>query len=425
MKPANAMLLKFLLALTLALPLSASAVDINWSGFGTAGYTISDQPYKYQRFIDDHGTLKSDSILGAQVDVKFNQQWGATIQGRLSAAPDNDSRTEASLAWAFLSWRPTDDVLLRAGKLRVPFMLNTENQEVGVTFPYARLPVEVYATAPTTDIYGVMLSKTWLTPNFEWGLDGYFGKIGFYQRFYGRDMTINGQGGGSWFEPTNLKGGGLVLSLRDSEDIYRLGFHRIETRLRNGRIMSDLTFTPLPFPPGQGYYNPAASPEIDKTISPVFVIGASLGLPMKFRASAEYARVRVTNAVNGWDRWAAYGALSKQIGAWTPYTYYAKLRSNGGVLSLYDSVENNRVSSPPWPAVINTSQRFAADTLIAHEQSTWALGTSFALTPNSLIKAEWSHTRTGIVSSFIDAPAGSNSADQKINVFSLSYNFTF
>lgn len=72
-----------------------------------------------------------------------------------------------------------------------------------------------------------------------------------------------------------------------------------------------------------------------------------------------------------------------------------------------------------------TSQRFAADMLIAHEQSTWALGTSFALTPNSLIKAEWSHTRTGIVSSFIDAPAGSNSADQKINVFSLSYNFTF
>ena len=78
MKPANAMLLKFLLALTLALPLSASAVDINWSGFGTAGYTISDQPYKYQRFIDDHGTLKSDSILGAQVDVKFNQQWGGS-----------------------------------------------------------------------------------------------------------------------------------------------------------------------------------------------------------------------------------------------------------------------------------------------------------------------------------------------------------
>lgn len=425
MKPLSTMLSKLLLALTLALPLSARAIDINWSGFGTAGYTISDQPYKYQRFIDDHGTLKRDSILGAQVDLKFNQQWGATIQGRVSSAPNSDSQIKASVAWAFVSWRPTDDILLRAGKLRVPFMLNTENQEVGVTYPYARLPVEVYATAPTTDIYGAMLTKTWFTSDLEWSLDAYFGKIGYYQRFYGRDMTIDGQGSGAWFEPTNLKGGGLVLSLRDAEDIYRLGFHRIETERRNGRILSDLTFTSLPFPPGQGYYNLAASPEVDKTVSPLLVIGASIGLPMKFRASAEYSRVRVSNAINGWDRWAAYGALSRQIGAWTPYTYFAKLRSNGGVLSLYEAVDNNRVSSPPWPDVINTSQRFSADMLIAHEQSTWALGTSFALTPNSLIKAEWSRTRTGIVSSFIDAPAGTDSADQKINVFSLSYNFTF
>jgi hypothetical protein len=30
-----------------------------------------------------------------------------------------------------------------------------------------------------------------------------------------------------------------------------------------------------------------------------------------------------------------------------------------------------------------------------------------------------------VVSSFIDAPSGSDSANRRINVFSLSYNFTF
>jgi hypothetical protein len=418
------MFFKPLFSLLLALPLLAHAVDINWSGFGTVGYAISDQSYNYQRFINDQGTFKRDSVFGLQIDLKFSQEWGATIQGRLAPAANSDAHFEPSLAWAFLSWRPSDDILLRAGKLRVPFMLNTENQDVGVTYPYARLPVEVYATAPTTDIYGAMLSKTWQSSEFEWGLDGYFGKLGYYQRFHGRDMTLENQTGGTWFEPTTLKGGGLLFSLRDSENIYRIGIHRIETQRDNGGIISEPAFTALPFPPGEGFYDLASSPQVKKTVSPLLVLGSTISLPMGFRASAEYSRVRVTNATNGWDRWAAYAALSKQVGAWTPYVYYSKLSSGSGVLQLYEKVENNRVSAP-WPAAINTSQRFAADMLIAHDQSTWALGTSYRLNPSTLIKTELSQTRSGIVTSFIDAPSGSDSADKRINLFSLSCNFTF
>lgn len=418
------MFFKPLFSLLLALPLLAHAVDINWSGFGTVGYAISDQPYNYQRFINDQGTFKRDSVFGLQIDLKFSQEWGATIQGRLAPAANSDAHFEPSLAWAFLSWRPSDDILLRVGKLRVPFMLNTENQDVGVTYPYARLPVEVYATAPTTDIYGAMLSKTWQSSEYEWGLDGYFGKIGYYQRFHGRDMTLESQTGGTWFEPTTLKGGGLLFSLRDTENIYRIGIHRIETQRDNGGIISEPAFTPLPFPPGEGFYDLNSSPQVKKTVSPLIVLGGTISLPLGLKASAEYARVRVTNANNGWDRWAAYGALSKQIGAWTPYAYYSRLSSSSGVLQLYEKVENNRVSAP-WPAAINTSQRFAADMLIAHDQSTWALGTSYRFNPNTLIKTEFSQTRSGLVTSFIDAPSGSDSADKRINVFSLSYNFTF
>lgn len=53
---------KYLLPLALLLPLTASAVDLTWSGFATLGYAQSDQPYKYQRFIDDQGSFNRDSI---------------------------------------------------------------------------------------------------------------------------------------------------------------------------------------------------------------------------------------------------------------------------------------------------------------------------------------------------------------------------
>lgn len=410
--------------LFLGAPLVAHAIDLDVSGFGTLGYAISDQSFNYQRFVDDAGTLKRDSVLGAQVDLKFNSHWGATVQAKLGMAPDSDAKTDAALSWAFISWRPADDLLIRAGKLRVPFMLNTENQDVGATYAYARLPAEVYATAPTTDIYGVFLSKSWLFDDAEWSLDGYWGRISYFQRFYGREMTSSGSGGGAWFEPTKLQGGGLVLTVRQNEDAYRLGLHRVETQRKSGDILSDLSYAQLPFPPGSGFYDLSASPQVEKTVSPVLVVGASVGLPKQFRVASEYARVRVTNAVNGWDRWAAYIALSKQMGDWTPYAYYSILRSSTKVLRLYESVENTRVP-PPWPAAINVSQRFAADMLMAHDQSTFAAGSAYRLTATQTLKAEWAVTRSGVVSSFIDAPAGGDSANKRVNVFSLSYNFTF
>jgi len=419
------MKLNTLLALLLAVPMAAKAVEFNWSGFGTAGYAISDNANRYQRFITDRGTFNRDSVFGGQLDVKLSPQFGATIQARLAPAADSDSRWEPSLAWAFLSWRPLDDFLLRAGKLRVPLMLNTENQDVGATYPFVRLPVEVYSTAPTTDIWGVMFSKSWWRADWEWGLDGYYGKINYFQRLHVRDMPQQG-GGATWYDPTRLEGGGLVLSLRADEDVYRIGYHRIETRRRQGGIISDLAFTPLPSPPyqpGEGLYDVSSSPQVDATVSQLLTLGASVALPEGFQLTAEYARLLSPDAVNGWNRWSAYAALAKRIGRWTPYGYYAQMQSAGNVLRRYQAVENNNVSIPaPGMAA---SQHLAADYLIAHDQSTWAVGTAYQLTPRSLLKTEWSQTHTGIVSSFIDAPSGGSSANQRIDVFSVSYSFTF
>lgn len=415
-------LLGFLL---IALPSLATAVEFDWSGFATIGYAISDKPYRYQRVIAEGGTFARDSVFGGQLDARLSPRLSATLQVRLAPSTDSDAGWDPTLAWAFISWRPVDDFMLRAGKLRIPFMLDSENLDVGVTYPYARLPAEVYATAPTSDIYGIMLSKTWWSTLGEWAVDGYYGRIGSHQRMYLRSAAGQPENRAS-YDPTRMQGGGLVFSLRHDEDVYRLGVHRIRTERRNGTINADFPFSPLPVPPylpGEGFYDLSNAPQASHSITRMLILGASLELPAAFRLSGEYVRLLNDGAVNGWNRWAAYGALSRQVGNWTPYLYLARMQSGSQVLKFYDAVKNNQVSIPN--PLIDASQRAVGDLLLAHDQGTLAIGTSYRLASNSLLKAEWSQTRTWRVSGFVDPLAGGDSADKRINVFSLSYSISY
>ena len=414
----------YLLSLALALPLSASAVEMTWSGFGTLGYALSDQPYMYQRFINNQGTFKRDSILGGQLDLQLNPQWGATLQATLAPATDSDSQWVPTLSWAFISWRPLDDWLIRVGKFRLPFMLNTENADVGATYDLARLPIEVYSIAPTTDVIGLSVSKTWLTERFDWTLEAYTGKAETYSRYYGRDRRDSEPSPGSWFLPFDMKSTGLVLTTKDIDNTFRIGIHQAEATRSDPKIHADIPYRVIA--PGVGIYDLSMSALVDKLTIPVQTLGVSVMLPASVRVTAEYARIKVDSASKGMTRWGAYLALSRRFGDWTPYVYYAKVKTPDATLELYKAINGNTVPlNFPRAGLINATQKLTADLLSAYDQSTVALGSSYRLTANSLLKAEWSHTRTGVVSSFIDAPPGGNSADQHINVFSLSYNFTF
>ena len=77
-----------------------------------------------------------------QLDAALNEQFGATLQGRGGAVGSGRSETSAKPTWAFLSYRPSNDWLLRAGKLRVPVYLHSSNLDVGVTYDMGLLPRE-------------------------------------------------------------------------------------------------------------------------------------------------------------------------------------------------------------------------------------------------------------------------------------------
>lgn len=403
-------------ALTFFTP-AARAIDFDVSGFGTAGFALSDKSYHYQRFIDEDGTFNRDSIFGVQADLKFTSQFGATVQGKLAPSTASDRRWDATLSWAFVSWRPTDEWLVRAGKLRLPFMLNTENADVGATYDFARLPMEVYSIAPTTDVVGLSISKTWLGDKIDWTLEGYTGRTEGHWRYYGREIRDGGNSPGSWFLPITIKSSGLVLTARTIDDVFRIGMHEVEVARVGTKTGTDIIRDPV-----LGVYRFAPG-GVDKLIIPVYNLGASVLLPYNIRVMSEYASIRVNSASEGLSRWGAYVALSRQFGEWTPYIYYARMKSTDAALEHWKRIDGNVLSG--MLAVFNPSQKLLADIVMPMDQSTIALGTSWRVRPNSLLKAEWSHVRTGVASGLVDAPKGGNSGEQDLNVYSLSYSFTF
>jgi hypothetical protein len=430
-----ALLLAVLMSLA-ALPVAAvdfsvSAVDFSVSAFGTLGYARSDQPYTYQRFIDKSGTFMRDSLAGLQVDARFAEKFGATVQVKVAPDTANDNRYEGSVSCAFLSYRPTNDWLIRAGKQRIPFYLYSETVDVGVTYDFARLPTEMYSILSSNDFTGLSFSKNWGMENGDLSLDGYWGKSTSDFRLWIRDNIPPVQTSGAVFFEEDVKGGGLVLSYKRNEDTYRIGVHRAVFKLANG-AQFPTTFPFVALAPGIGYYQVDASlpgpgvPTTESLKATVVTLGAEVGLGSGFRVLSEFARNFVPNTDGSTASTRGYASLLKRVDKWTPYVIYAFLRSAPGPRGLYNRVNNNTVPDfIPGAALINASQRAGADHVPAYDQNSWAVGTSYSISATSKIKAEYLRAHIGQSSTLVDAPSGSNIRDQNINVFSLSYSFVF
>jgi hypothetical protein len=80
----------------------------------------------------------------------------------------------------------------------------------------------------------------------------------------------------------------------------------------------------------------------------------------------------------------------------------------------------------PGAAMINLAQHAAADTMVTYDQSSLALGLSYALAPNARLKAEWMRTRIGSTTSSASLlPGMPYPSNSRIDVLSLNVSFDF
>lgn len=402
----------------------AAQADEDWtlSGFGTVGVAKSDQPYRFQRFIDGNGTLKRDTILGAQLDARLATDWSATLQTTLAPSLRHDGQWSAEVSWAFVSWRPDNDWLLRLGKQRIPLFLSSENRDVGQTYAFARLPVEVYALSPTNDFTGASVSRTLQHGSAEWTGDLYAGRAQFHVRNATRDL-------GSHFDSVHTDGLGAVLTWRNANLTLRGGVHRARTERQDGRALPvryPLVQSPMGI--GGSYYQVSNAlpgpgvPTTDHIVNDVINLGLDARLAPDWRVVAELARNIQHDTDLGYNTLGGYVAVLHTIGTWTPYVSLARLQTLGTPKRIWADLEAHGGQGSD---ALSVAQRVAADSIQMADQTALAIGVAWASGPRSQIKAEWQHTRVGARSFMIDNPPGDTIHRTHINVLSLNYSFAF
>lgn len=409
------------LALAASTSLAAHALDFSYSAFGTVGAAVSDQDERYQRFIDSDGGLMRDSVLGAQLDAQFTPELSATVQAKVAPSMRNDQDWDLSASWAFASWRPNNDWLLRAGKLRIPVYLSSENMDVGQSYDFARLPTEMYSIAPTTDVTGLYITRNWTLPDSELTVDVYSGQAKVWIRVAGRDTGVA-------FYDYKTHVSGSVLTWRADDTMLRFGWHHAGTRSIDGpQNPQRIGYVPVAT---AGYYD--VTGYTNRITNDILTIGFDQRLPDNWRVMLELERNFQHKTDLGANTAGGYIALLKGMERWTPYVSASILKTVGAPARLRQVVNQVDASAlvpfvgQPGADMIGAGQRALVDGIPFYDQHSLALGTSYAITPHSKVKAEWLHTWVKKGSSMVDsAGAGPAVSDQGINVLSLSYNFVF
>ena len=397
----------------------AVAADLTLSGFGTVGYARSpDQDLKYLRYIDDQGTFKTDSLIGIQAEAQFDSKWGATVQAVASAPRTRDEGHEAKVRWAFLSFRPDNEWLIRVGRVRPPVLINTQNAEVGVTYDQLRLPAEVYSLSPVYDFDGAALTKTWALASTELSLDAYWGKTNVKYRFHSQGEPLQP------YFPERVTVKGLVLSHTAGTLLLRGGAHHATVKTAGPDLIPE-TLSPVPVtgppPIGGTLYVPTGfKPEFDFT---VLTLGADFHFN-GWRLTAEYAQRSVPDVKIAFASKAGYATLARQAGKWTPYITYARLLSDSDVREVYQGINGTpvplAVQGPPLFVPANAHRLFT-DGISVYDQYSTMLGASYSFSATSKLKFEWMRTHVGLASSLVDGEVHNKS----FNVFSVSYSVAF
>ncbi|MFK7858242.1 MAG: porin [Granulosicoccus sp.] len=152
--------LTFTAVLCLFLSANSQASErLNFSGFGTLGYAITDSDTaeyrtgKAQDGADDRGSFEVDTRLGVQADFMISHNSSATLQ--LLAREGGDGDPEVEAGWAFLKKQINDSVGVRVGRIGLGLYMASEFQEVGFAHPLLRPPEETYVQVPLYSLDGI------------------------------------------------------------------------------------------------------------------------------------------------------------------------------------------------------------------------------------------------------------------------------
>ena len=213
--------------------LSASAFSdpsVRMNGFVTAGLSITDSEVPYAG-VSDNLDFGDVSKLGLQFIYDPDIEVPVTFTAQLlTKGRDN---WDVVAEWAYVTYRPTDNLTIQAGKILAPFFMLSQSVNVGVTYPWSTPPEEVYGSTniPFTSIGGIEI--------------GYNGDIGDYEymvSLYTGEGDFSVPASGLVVDVEMQRSTGIVLELTNDYGMLRASFHDIEY----SDNISDVAPIPLP-----------------------------------------------------------------------------------------------------------------------------------------------------------------------------------
>jgi hypothetical protein len=396
------------LAVSVALPTVAAAVDFSYSGFGTAAYSQTDTNDAQVGYIgqpegiDKDGSFEIDSKVGLQVTARFNELISATVQG--VAYTDLSGDWEPRLDWAYLRLQALSNLNLRAGYLRAPTFMYSDSVYLGYANTWVRPPMEVYGMAPVYQLRGI--DATWsshigafivsVNPYYGDGEVDLVGETLDVSDWVGLATTVSY---GSWqarvgyseveLGTTNKKLVPLVNALRDMPSVFCGACAREADRL-----------------------------DLDGAVVKSFNVGVQYDDGRNLLAT-EYASLRTGGSYVFPTRYGAYATYGRRFGSVMPYVTYAFQRRD-------EVTHSDAVPAVGMLAALNAGINASLSTG-ATDQDSYGVGVryelpSFSVVKGALVKLQFDH---------IDADGNGNLInvqprfDGELNMVSVSFDLIF
>lgn len=384
---------------------------LRWTfgGFGTLGVARSngDQADFTANYLSPGAVGYSrqwsatvDSRVGVQAGVDFNRDWSAVVQ--LVSERTLRNGDAPAVEWAYVQYRATPDLSLRAGRITLPLFLAGDYRKAGYALPWVRPPVELYGAIPLSSSDGADLSYRWQTGAANHLTQFFYGRtdIPVTPLVRAQAHGLTGVSHTATAGPLTLRASVLRADL--SVDLARALFDGLRQFDGQGEALAD-----------------------QYQLNPKHAYVATLGFnydPGRWFAMGEIARMNAHSYMG--DKTAAYLSTGYRYRDLTPYLIYAVSRPN-----VPNSVAGLDLAGQP-------AQRMAAgaqlngglNQLLAAiaRQNTVSAGVRWDFRPGYALKLQYDRIlpQSGSTGTLINVQPGFR-AGQPVSLFSAAVDFVF
>ncbi|WOB08001.1 porin [Piscinibacter gummiphilus] len=333
-------------------------------------------------------TTTPDSKLGVQLNASFNSEWSAVAQ--VISQYQHDASYWPQLEWGNVTYKPTDALSLRVGRIALPAYLMSESRLVGYAHTWARPPQDVYGVLPLTSNDGIDAT--------------YRSKIGSAQNtvqaYYGTN-EVKLAGGGTAKAKTSW-------GINDTVEVGSLTLRAAYTYLKEDLQIDSLAplFAGMSMIPGlYEKYDPR------NMNTHALALGAQYD-PGDWFVMSEFVDYKGDGILSDSRSW--YVAGGYRVGKFTPYLIHSEVKAR---------IEED---TSPMSAFI-TPLLYQANAT----QKTTAVGVRYDVYKNTAIKLQYDRVQTGSRSNGrlkTEAQPGNNWGfvpGSKANVVTLGVDFVF